>query len=150
MNREQIQLAVCKELLNPSRRCAGVFINDDEFAITTNGFTGFVFSKNECVFDISKVRISESLKPFFVELETDVEIKKTGHLFYRGSKQVLAKYTGGNLEVYIDTKVEKTFEGYHFFASSNLGRVLAKDNFNRIVGLFLPVRFNESEATNNA
>lgn len=149
MNRKQIQLAVCKELLNPSTRCTGVFINEDEFAITTDGITAFVFYKNECVFDISKVKISGHLKPFFSELETDVEIKKTGHLFY-SRKTVVSKYTSGNFEVYVDTKVEKPFEGYRFFASEKIGRILVKDDFNRLIGVFLPMKFDENEVLNNA
>ena len=150
MNRKQIQLNICKELLNPSSRCAGVFINEDEFAITTNGFTGYIFPKNECVFDISKIRISKQLKPHFVELETDVEIKKTNYLYKTRQNKVIEKYVGKDFEVYVDTKLAKPFEGYRFFCSSSKGRILVKDNFDRSLGIFLPVRFDESEVTTNA
>ena len=149
MNRKQLQLAVCRELLNASRHCAGAFINDDEFAITTDGFTAFVFAKNECVFDITKVKIQNGLKPYFEEQEADVEIKKTNQFFYSNNR-LLKKYTGENFAVYVDEKVAKTFDGYRFYASSSSGRILVKDNFDRLLGLFLPVKFDESEVTKNA
>ena len=148
MNKKQLQLAVCKALVNASR-CTGAFINEDEFAVTTDGFTAFVFAKNECVFDISKVKISEGVKKAFEGQEADVEIKKTKYLFY-GDNRVVEKYTGENLVVYADAKVAKIFEGYRFYASSSTGRVLVKDEFDRLLGLFLPVRFDESEVKTNA
>lgn len=152
MNRNQLQLEVCKALLDPlKRRCGGAFINEDEFAVTTDGFTAFVFHKSECVFDISKVRINEGVKKAFERHEADIEIKKTKHLFY-GDNKVIEKYTGENLVVYVDAKVAKTFEGYgcRFFASSSTSRILVKDSFDRLLGLFLPVKFDESEVTKNA
>lgn len=149
MNRKEIQIAVCKALLDSSKHCAGVFINEDDFAITTDGFTAFVFDKKECVFDISKIKIMEALKPIFQELETDVELKKANCMFcFRG--KTLEKYTGENLVVYVDSKVAKPFKGYRFFASSNTKRILVKDQFDRLLGIFLPVKFDESEAEKNA
>lgn len=144
MNRKQLQLAVCKELLNESRYCAGTSINEDEFAITTDGCTCFVFAKTECVFNPVKVKNYDGLKQFFEGTETDVEIKKTNQLFFSEGR-VIQKYAGENLVVYIDEKVAKPFEGYRYFASSSKGRVLVKDNFDRLIGLFLPVKYSESE-----
>ena len=144
MNRKQIQLNVCKELLNPSRTCAGVFINEEEFAITTDGFTAYVFDIRDCVFDISKVPCKDKLKLHFEEKKTDVEILKTGLMFSEKGK-LIEKYKGVDFAVYVDSKVAKPFEGYHFFASSEKGRILVKDDFGRLLGLFLPVSFKGSE-----
>ncbi len=149
MNRKQLQLAVCRALLNPSRHCAGAFINEDEFAITTDGFSAFVFAKNECIFDVAKVQNFDGIKQIFKDSEADVEIKKTKHLFYSGNT-VIEKYTGENLVVYADAKVAKIFEGYRFFASSSAGRILVKDSFDHLLGLFLPVKFDEGKVKNNA
>lgn len=149
MNRSQIQLKVCKAMLDPFARCSCAFINEDEIAITTDGFTAFVFYKSECVFDISKLKISEGVKKAFEEHEADVQIKKTKQLFYSHDK-VIEKYTGENLVVYVDAKFAKIFEGNSFYASSRTSRILVKDNFGRLLGLFLPVIFDESEVTKNA
>lgn len=144
MNRKQIQLKVCKELLDPSRNCAGVFINEEEFAITTDGFTAYVFDIRDCIFDISKVPCKNNLKSYFDEKKTDVEILKTGLMFSKKG-QLVEKYKSENFAVYIDSKIAKPYEGYHFFASSEKGRILVKDDFGRLLGLFLPLNFKESE-----
>ena len=148
MNRNQLQLEVCKALLNPLKRCAGAFINEDEFAITTDGFTAFVIPKNECIFDITKVKNFDGIKQVCEDKETDVEIKKTKQLFY-GENRIIEKYIGENLVVYADSKVGKIFGGYRFYASSREGRILVKDSFNRLIGLFFPVKYDESVVTKN-
>lgn len=149
MNRKQIQLKVCKAMLDPFARCSCAFINEDEIAITTDGFTAFVFYKSECIFDVSKLETSEGVKKAFEKHEADVLIKKTKQLFYSNNK-VIEKYTGENLVVYVDAKFAKIFEGNSFYTSSRTDRILVKDNFGRLIGLFLPVRFDESEVIKNA
>lgn len=149
MNRNQLQIEICKALLSPLKRCAAAFINEDEIAITTDGFTAFVFTKKEFIFDISKVKFSETVKEAFDNHEADVEIKKTNSAFYSNGK-IVEKYTGENLVVYVDAKVAKIFKDYRFYASSSVSRILVKDSFDHIIGLFLPLKFNEGEVTANA
>lgn len=56
MNKKQIQIEVCKALLDVNGRCCGGFISENEFAVTTDGFKAYVFHKDECIFDIEKVK----------------------------------------------------------------------------------------------
>ena len=140
-NRKQIQLAVCKALLDKDRRCSGAFINDNEFAVTVDGHCAYVFDKRECIFDISQIRELESIKTAFVDNEKDAEIRETKELFIVGGKMV-EKYENDDVILYAYADVVKQFKGFHFYAFASTGRVLVKDDFGRAVGLFLPMRYD--------
>ena len=141
MNIKQLQMTVCKALIE-GKRCGGCFINEREFAVTVDGFTAHCFSVVSCVFDIGKVEPFETLKPLFEDNDKDVELKQSKRLFYSNG-DLLEKYVGESLEVYIRQDIAKTYKGFRFYANSPLGRVLVKDEVGRTVGLFLPVRFTE-------
>lgn len=149
MNRKQQQIEICKALLNPDSRVHYDFINDNEIAVTINGTNCFVFHKKECVFDVSKMIQSAFIKEHFCEDISDVEIKQTETMFFRNGRMI-KKYKGSYFNIYIDSKISKPFEGFRFFANSSLSRVLVKDDFDMIVGLFLPIKFKEeTEAETN-
>lgn len=141
MNIKQLQMTVCKALIE-GKRCSGCFINENEFAVTVDGFTANCFPVTSCVFDIAKVALFETLKPLFEDNDKDVELKQSKKLFYSNG-EILEKYVGENLEVYVRQNIAKTYKGFRFFANSPLGRVLVKDEFGRAVGLFLPVIYTE-------
>ena len=140
MNRKQMQLNVCKALLDGNTRCRGHRINDNEYAVTTDGFTAYVFDIQECIFDVSRITDLPYLTEIFKDDEKDVEIKKSNDLFEWNGK-VLEKYTAENTEIYVDSKLSKQFAGFYFFTNSSNTRILVKDSFGRKMGLFLPVRY---------
>ena len=141
MNKKQIQIEVCKALLDVNGRCCGGFISENEFAVTTDGFKAYVFHKDECIFDIEKVKKME-FKNLFASDEKDEEMKLTNKLFKVGERTV-EKYETENTEIYVYADVSKHFKGFHFYGASSQTRILVKDDFERLVGLFLPMRFNE-------
>lgn len=141
MNKKQIQIEVCKALLDFNRRCCGGYLNEEEFAVTTDGFSAFVFHKNECIFDIEKIRKMD-FKNLFSDNEEDEEMKPTNELF-KVDNRTVEKYKTETNEIYVFADVSKPFKGFHFFTASSQSRILVKDDFGRLVGLFLPMKFSD-------
>lgn len=141
MNRKQLQLEVCKALLDVNNRVFSSELNEHEIAVTTTGFDAVVFDKNEIIFDASKIRKTETLKNVLADSDKDEPIKSTKELF-RDYDRTIEKYKGENIEIYVDASFAKKFSGYELYANSELGRILAKDQLGRIVGVFLPIRFD--------
>lgn len=141
MNRKQLQLEVCKALLDINNRCYISELNEHEVAVSTTGYDAVVFDKSEIIFDASKIRKTETLKNVLADSDKDEPIKSTKELF-RDCNRTIEKYKGENIEIYVDTSLAKKFSGYKLYANSELGRILAKDQFGRVVGAFLPIRFN--------
>ena len=135
-----MQIEICKSLLDSNRRTGGCRINENEIAVTTDGFSCFVFYVKECIFDREKLPIIEALKSVCDDNEKDEPIKATGEMFRFGDKW-LRKYEGENIELYADVKIASKFEGYNLYAFSELNRVLVKDEFGRKLGVFLPTRY---------
>lgn len=137
-NRKQTQLDVCRAILDGNRRCSMCELNDNEIAVTVDGYTAYVFEKNECVFDIEKIAKAQGIKAHFEDVDNDTEIKPSGEIFKVGEKLV-ERYIGENLELLVDRKVAEKFQGLNLYANNNRGRILAKDFFGRIIALFLPM-----------
>lgn len=144
MNRKQLQLEVCKALLDVNSRIIASELNEHEIAVTTTGFDAVVFDKNEIVFDASKIRKSDALKDVLADSAKDEPIKTTKELF-RDYNRTIEKYEGENIEIYVDVSLAKKFGDYELYANSELGRILAKDRLGRIVGAFLPVNFHKEK-----
>lgn len=141
MFKNDLQIEVCKALLKESR-VSGGYINENEFAVTIDGFKLFVFNTKEIIFDINKIppfNAAEILK----ETENDIAIIPTSN--YKSSRGILCREyiaDGTNLAVYLDLKQIKLFEGCTFYANSPQNRVIAKDVFERTIGVVMPVRMN--------
>ena len=141
INRKQTQLDVCRAILEGNRRCSMCELNDNEIAVTVDGYTAYVFNKNECVFDTEKISKTQGLKTFFDDVENDTEIKPTGELFKVG-ENLAEKYIGENLEMIVNDEIAKKFKDLRLYANNERGRILAKDCFGRIIALFLPMSPN--------
>lgn len=140
MNRKQLQLEVCKALLDTNSRIGAVELNEYEIAVTTTGFDVFVFDKNEIIFDASKIREFKSLKEVLADSDKDEVVKPTKELFIDGD-YTIEKYKGESVEIYARSSVSKKFKEYTLYANSELGRILAKDQVGRVVGAFCPINF---------
>lgn len=145
MNRKQLQIEVCKGMLNPDKNLAYAEVDCENVAITTDGASCYVFSKRECIFDITKIRLVESLANFFTDNENDVEIKSTGKLSRSSNGYFVEKFAGNGFNVYVDTKYIKLFAGNRYYTNGARNRILVKDQLGRLIGLFLPIRHEESE-----
>lgn len=143
MKRKQLQIEVCKALLDSTnRRSYCCKLNENEIAVTTTGFDVFIFDIDEVVFDTSRIKQHDILSQVCAEHEKDIKISKTKELFVRGNGNILEKYKGENLVVYVDREISKKFSGsgIDFFAHSPHERILVKDMFGRKIGAFLPVK----------
>ena len=109
MNRKQMQLEVCKALLDSSKRLYGTEINEREFAVTTTGFDAFIFDKAECIFDPGQIKRLDSLSGIFEEHNDDVRITETGKMFCDSSK-TYKEYKGENLTIYVDVKFANKYK----------------------------------------
>ena len=138
MNRKQLQLEICKALLDGRQRIGGGKINDTEYAFTSDGISCTVFSEKEIIFDTSKVNpldISQLLE----DKANDKEITETGTIF-KQSIHTLVELAADNLFIYADPKLCSRFKGYKMFAFEPLGRILVKDDYGQLIGAFLPIR----------
>lgn len=144
MNRKQLQLEVCKALLDVNSRITASELNENEIAVTTTGYDAVVFDKNEIIFDVSKIRKFEVLKYELADHDEDECVKPTGEMFDEHGL-IIKKLKGESIELYVNNNYLKKFNGYQFFAKSSTERILAKDEFGRLVGCFLPVRKGVAE-----
>lgn len=142
MNKKQIQISVCKALLDCNSRCCGDFINKNDFAVTVDGIAAYVFSASECVFDIAKIR-KVAFTNFLAENENDKEMKQTNEFFVVDNR-VIEKYVTETAEIYARADVTKQFKGFRFFASDCKSRIIVKDDFGRLVGMFMPYKYNKA------
>lgn len=142
MSLKQIQLEVCKALLNGSRVNGGA-VNENEFAVTIDGCKMFVFSNKEIIFDTSKVT-PLNVEKILIENENDVEIVATKN--YKETRGMLCREyqsQDGKFSVYIDGRQIKEFTNCLFYGNSPISRVIAKDHYGRICGVVMPVKMNE-------
>ena len=140
-NRKQTQLDVCRAILDGNRRCSMCELNENEIAVTVDGYMAYVFYKDECVFNVNKIAKIQELKKYFEDVDNDTEIKPSGEIFKVGEKLV-EKYIGENIELLVDRKIAEKFQGLNLYANDNRGRILAKDFFGRIIAIFLPMSPN--------
>ena len=145
MNKKQIQMQICKALIDADRRLCKAKINDDEVMITTDGFSAFVLFEKECVFDLSKIPEKDGIAKYMQTDETDEEVFVTNKKFVSANDVVVGKLKGENHTVYANEKFIKVFGRYHLFANKSNSRIVAKNEFGMAVGMFCPMRFNEDE-----
>ena len=139
MNRKQLQIEVCKAMLDTNSRVSTSELNEHEIAVTTTGYDAFVFDKNEIIFDISKTRTMEVLKMVLADSDNDEIVKPTGEMFKDNGK-IIEKLESENVETYVDVTFTKKYNGFQLMTNSSTNRILVKDEFGRLVGCFLPVR----------
>ncbi len=142
MNRKQLQIEVCKALLDVNSRIAASELNENEIAVTTTGFDAVVFDKDEIIFDVSKIKKIETLKGVLAEHEKDEPVKPTGEMF-KDSNRTIERLEGENIITFADVSIMKKFDGFQYTANSARGRILVKDEFGRLVGCFLPTTQRE-------
>lgn len=141
MNRRKMQLDICRALLNPQKKLFGARIGKDEYAVT-NGYIAYIFGCDECVFDVSRIAHHDQLISVLSQDEKDVELTKTGNLYVKYGVDV--EFEAGDFKIYANLDYVKKFDGYHLFAYSPSSRVLAKDDFGKTVGCFMPLRWGDT------
>ena len=144
MNKKQIQMKICKAILESNTRLCKAKINDDEVMITTDGFVAFVLFEKECIFDLNKIPTNDKIAKFIHTNEADEEIFITRKRFVdRGF--TIAKLQGESCTVYAKEQIVKMFEKYHLFTNKDKFSVVAKNDLGMTVGMFCAMRFTEEE-----
>ena len=142
MNRRKMQLDICRAMLTPNKKLYGVRTDNDEYAVT-DGYVAYVFSCDECVFDKKKLAYYDQLAEALRDNKGDIELTRTGNLF--GKREIVVEFdAGGKFKIYAKAEFVIKFEDYHLFAYSQGNRVLAKDDFGKTVGCFMPLRWGDT------
>lgn len=144
MNRKQIQLEVCKAMLDTNRRLCKATLEDNGVMITTDGYQAFIFNEKECIFDLSKIPERSGISSSIKDDESDEELRITNKRFIVNDKTV-AELKSDSYTVYANVKLLNNFKGYHLYTNKDKTRVVVKDDFGIIVGMFCVMRFREGE-----
>ena len=138
MNKNKIQLEICKALLKGCINVSGCELGDEKYAITPDGFRVFIFKNDELIINLGKVKHSD-ISAYLIEDPRDVEIAATDRCLLMGD-DLIAEYCGEGLEIYINAAFAKSFEGCVFLGYSPTQRVLVKDKSGDVLGMIIPVR----------
>lgn len=140
MNRKTEQLNVCKAMLDSSRSVAYCELSDNMIAVTPDGFSCYVFSKKELIFDLTKLKKAD-FSEYFERNEKQEHLTYTGIAMECGFKRdMLVKLKGKSFVTYARKSLFDKFKRYNLYSESPCGAIIAKDDLGQQVGLFLPVR----------
>ncbi len=140
MNRKTEQLNVCKAMLNSSQSVAYCELSDDIIAVTADGFSCYVLSKKELIFDLSNLKTAD-FSSYFEENEKQEPLTYTGITMECGfQRDMLVELKGKSFVTYARKSHFNKFKGYNLYSESPCDAIIAKDDLGQQVGLFLPVR----------
>lgn len=143
MNKKQYQLEVCKAMLDHTKYIRGCDIDENTFAVTTDGFECFVFDNSEIIFDKSKIAKSD-FRHILSDNKNDIELKQTREMIIQ-EPFTIVKFEMGSEYIYIKEKYVSQFKGYRLFAYSPLDRVLVKDDFENVIAVIMPFKIINHE-----
>lgn len=143
---KKIQTEICHAMINGSRCMAIASLDDEHIGITTNGVIGYVLRKDECVFDMSKIRHAGAFFPELFKLcDDDKLLEVTPHIIEKGGHKA-RKLIHGACAVYIDEKYYEKLKELRFYGNKKTERVLIMVG-ERPFGVIMPMRINESGET---
>lgn len=145
MNRKAEQLNVCKAMLDSSRSVAYCELPNDTIAVTTDGFSCYVFTKKELIFDLTKLKAA-NFSAYFEENAKHEPLTYTGVTIECGiQRDMLVKLKGKSFVTYARKSLFNKFKGYNLLSESPSDAIIAKDDLGQQVGLFLPVHNSERD-----
>jgi hypothetical protein len=150
MNRKQIQTNLFKAMLDGKNTVLMEEINENDVAFTYDGYELFVMDKSQMIVDLSKIKQTSGFKEYFVKDENDVSVFFNGNL-----KSSLTNFKPETVElessskkeddkafkVYAQAKLYRNFSDCTLKANSPTSRILAYDDFDNLIGLFLPLKY---------
>ena len=143
---KEIQTEICQDMIDGNRCMAIASLDDEHIGITTNGVIGYVLRKDECVFDMSKIRHAGGFFPELFKLSDDDKLLEvTPYIIENGSLKV-RKLIHGAYTVYIDEKYYEKLKELCFYGNKKTERILITVG-KRPFGVIMPMRINESEET---
>lgn len=144
MNRNKVQLEICKVLLkNGYGSVWGCELKKGKMAIGFGPLL-FVLEEDEIVIDRGKIKHTE-IGGFLSDDKGDVTIAPTERALIRDD-EVYCEYEGDDTRIYIPRTLAKWFEGLEFLSHGEEDRTLIRDLSGEIVGAILPsIRVGEKE-----
>ena len=140
MNFKKMQIEVCKAMLKPNSGVAFGEVDDNHIAVTTDAVVLYVFQKNECIFNLEKIKRKFDASEILKCRADDKLLKKTFEMHSIRNAYNTVKFVAGDLEVWIEEKYAKNFNGYNFYAYAPFNRVLIKAPSGLLVAAVMPVR----------
>ena len=67
-----MQLDICRAMLTPHKKLYGAGTDNDEYAVT-DGYVAYVFGRDECVFDTSKLAYYDQLAAVLSDNKGDID-----------------------------------------------------------------------------
>ena len=145
VNRSKFQLDIVRAMLSKNSRLRRFRVNENDYAISIDGYYCVVLSKRDAVFDMDKIEevlVNDSL---FAMQESDERVKVTNKLRDTRYGFIKALESDKQLCVWIRNDLLAKFKGCNFYAKSPTGRVLVMDELGgRLVGIVAPVCVTEN------
>lgn len=147
INKKQIQKEICNAMLDGNSRLIGAEIENNAIAVTVDGFVAYILQKNECIFDISKIRAISDRASFlevFKENEKDKLLTITpleAVLSSFGELKTIRRLTCEDFDCFVDVRLLKRLKGGKFYGYGSLNRILVKDDFDCPIGVVMPTRY---------
>ena len=143
MTNKQIQMEICKAMLNANKRTLIADISDGVVAVTVDGFIAYALVKDKCVFDTSKIaRVGKNLKDLFEINDEDKILKATPYTIdYHG--YIAKKLECENFNIYVKEDLYHKISNFNLYSYGKLKRILAIDDFGFPVAVVMPIRVSE-------
>lgn len=138
--------SILKKELDSTIRVCGFWIEDGKrFAVTGDGFHGFVFSKNQIAFNIEKVTICTDFLHIDEIFKEENKLTETRLLYSeRYPRNAMSKVLRRNdgKKVYVNRSLLTCFDNARFYQKDE-NRTILVEELGQIVGIVLPIRHVE-------
>lgn len=134
------QLEICRELAK-GKTLYSATLKDDLIVVAIDDFMGYVFKKDDIIFNIDKTENSEIMQRSLSENKECKELSLT-HQIFEVKKRILTKLKCCDFEVFVDKKSLEMFGDCKILASSPYEYIkLIKGE--ELVGYILPLKYKE-------
>lgn len=127
-------------------RVVGFWIVGDRFAVTGDGYHGFIFKKDQIAFDVSKVPLYSDFLHIGEIYKEENELNKT-RLFYKERQKGVTSiiFKGKNGKIYVNKAFLSCFSSDASYYQERLNGTILVEEYGEIVGFALPIRHDETE-----
>lgn len=133
------QLEICKAMLDRKNRVRGCMLNDNDYAVTFDGYRCFVFGKSQVVFDIGKIEPLDFQKLFERRKDLPLRITRDFYFTQDGHHAVKLEAENGEFHVWLRSEYLKGMDMYRLLGCSPTERVLVLDMLDNLIGAILPI-----------
>ena len=127
-------------------RVVGFWIVGDRFAVTGDGYHGFIFRKDQIAFNIEKVQIHNDFLHICDIYKEENKLVKTRLLCaerQRGVTSIIFK--GKNGKTYVNKAFLSCFSSDSSYYQDRINGTILVEEYGELVGFALPIRHDETE-----